>query len=47
MTSSYGRVTGLPDLFTEARELSVKTMIFDVEPLVAPGTAARNHLTRA
>ena len=30
------RVTGLADLFAEARELSVKTMIFDVEPLVAP-----------
>jgi hypothetical protein len=30
------RVTGLADLFAEARELSVRTMIFDVEPLVAP-----------
>jgi hypothetical protein len=36
VTSNYVRVTGLPDLFTEARELSAKTMIFDVEPLVAP-----------
>ena len=36
MTSNYVRVTGLADLFAEARELSVRTMIFDVEPLVAP-----------
>ena len=35
MTSNYVRVTGLADLFAEARELSVRTMIFDVEPLVA------------
>jgi hypothetical protein len=37
MTSNYVRVTELAGLFTEARELSVRTMIFDVEPLVAPG----------
>ncbi|MGA2827905.1 MAG: hypothetical protein ABSF03_17530 [Streptosporangiaceae bacterium] len=35
MTSNYVRVTGLADLFAEARELSVRSMIFDVEPLVA------------
>jgi predicted HAD superfamily phosphohydrolase YqeG len=36
MRGHYVRVTGLPDLFANARELSVKTMIFDIEPLVAP-----------
>jgi hypothetical protein len=35
VTSNYVRVTGLAGLFAEARELSVRTMIFDVEPLVA------------
>ena len=36
VASNYVRITGLADLFAEARELSVGTMIFDVEPLVAP-----------
>ena len=36
MTSNYVRVTGLAGVFAEARELSVRTMILDVEPLVAP-----------
>jgi hypothetical protein len=36
VTSDYVRVTELADLFAEARELSVETIIFDVEPLV-PG----------
>jgi hypothetical protein len=36
MTTEYLRVTGLADLFARARELSVSTMILDVEPLVAP-----------
>ena len=44
MTSSYVRVTGLADLFAEARELSVKTMIFDVEPLVAPWHGSQESL---
>ena len=44
MTSSYVRVTGLPDLFTGARELSAKTMIFDVEPLVAPWHGSQESL---
>ena len=44
MTSSYVRVRGLPDLFTEARELSAKTMIFDVEPLVAPWHGSQESL---
>jgi hypothetical protein len=44
MTSSYVRVTGLADLFAAARELSVRTMIFDVEPLVAPWRSSQESL---
>ena len=44
MTSNYVRVTGLADLFTEARELSVRTVIFDVEPLVAPWHGSQESL---
>ena len=44
MTSRYIRITGLADLFAEARELSVQTMIFDVEPLVAPWNGSRESL---
>jgi predicted HAD superfamily phosphohydrolase YqeG len=33
--SSYERLTGVDDLLVRATELSVQTMIFDVEPLVA------------
>jgi predicted HAD superfamily phosphohydrolase YqeG len=44
VTSSYVRVTGLADLFAEARELSVRTMIFDVEPLVAPWHGSQESL---
>ena len=34
MTSGYARVNTEADLFAKARELSVRTIIFDVEPLV-------------
>jgi hypothetical protein len=34
----------LADLFAEARELSVRTMIFDVEPLVAPWHGSQESL---
>ena len=44
MASNYVRVTGLADLFTEARKLSVRTMIFDVEPLVAPWHGSQESL---
>lgn len=44
MTSNYVRITGLPDLFAQARELSAKTMIFDVEPLVAPWHGSQESL---
>ena len=35
MTAGYANVTGLADLLTEARKLAVRTIIVDVEPLVA------------
>ena len=44
MKSNYVRVTGLAGLFAEARELSVKTMIFDVEPLVTPWHGSQESL---
>jgi predicted HAD superfamily phosphohydrolase YqeG len=44
VTSNYVRVTRLADLFAEARELSVRTMIFDVEPLVAPWHGSQESL---
>lgn len=44
MAGSYVRVTGPADLFAAARELSVKTMIFDVEPLVAPWHSSQESL---
>ena len=44
MAGNYVRVTGLADLFAEARELSVRTLIFDVEPLVAPWHGSQESL---
>ena len=44
VASDYVRVTGLAGLFAEARELSVRTMIFDVEPLVAPWNSSQEAL---
>ena len=44
MTRDYVRVTGLADLFAEARELSVKTVVFDVEPLVTPWQGSQESL---
>ena len=44
MTGNYVRVTGLAGLFAEARELSVRTVIFDVEPLVAPWHGSQESL---
>lgn len=44
MTADYIRVTGLADLFAKARDLSVRTMILDVEPLVAPWRSNQESL---
>jgi predicted HAD superfamily phosphohydrolase YqeG len=46
VTSGYERVTGLADLFARAGELAVKTMIFDIEPLVAPWNSSQQALDR-
>ena len=46
VTSNYVRVTGLADLFARARKLSVRTMILDVEPLVAPWHSSQESLGR-
>ncbi len=46
MTANYVRVTGMADLYARARELSVRTMIFDVEPLVAPWHGSQESLDR-
>jgi hypothetical protein len=44
VTGRYVRVTGLADLFAEARGLSARTMVFDVEPLVAPWHGSQESL---
>ena len=44
MTADYIRVTGPADLFAKARELLVRTMILDVEPLVAPWRSSQESL---
>jgi hypothetical protein len=44
VTSSYIRVTGSADLLAAARDLSVRTMIFDVEPLVASWHSSQESL---
>jgi predicted HAD superfamily phosphohydrolase YqeG len=44
VTSNYVRVTGLAELFARASELSVSTMIFDVEPLVTPWRGSQESL---
>jgi predicted HAD superfamily phosphohydrolase YqeG len=44
VTSNYVRVATPADLFAAARELAVRTMIFDVEPLVAPWNSNQESL---
>jgi predicted HAD superfamily phosphohydrolase YqeG len=44
VASDYIRITGLADLLAEAGELSVRTMIVDVEPLVAPWNGGQESL---
>jgi len=46
VTSGYVRVTQPADLFAEARRLSVRTMVIDVEPLVAPWDSGTDALDR-
>ena len=44
MAGDYVRITGLSDLLAKARELSLRTMIVDVEPLVAPWNSSQESL---
>jgi predicted HAD superfamily phosphohydrolase YqeG len=44
VTIDYVRVTGLADLFTKIRELSVRTVVLDVEPLVTPWRSSQESL---
>jgi predicted HAD superfamily phosphohydrolase YqeG len=44
VTSNYVHVATPADLFAAARELAIKTMIFDVEPLVAPWNSGQESL---
>lgn len=46
MSAAYERLTELRDVFARARELSVRTMIFDVEPLVAWWDSSQESLDR-
>jgi predicted HAD superfamily phosphohydrolase YqeG len=46
MRTSYEQFTELRDVLARARELSVRTMIFDVEPLVAWWDSGQESLDR-
>jgi predicted HAD superfamily phosphohydrolase YqeG len=46
MTAGYERLTELCSVLARARELSVRTMIFDVEPLVAWWDSGQESLDR-
>jgi hypothetical protein len=44
--SGYERVTSLAELFARVGELGLQTLIFDVEPLVAPWNGGQEGLDR-
>ena len=46
MTGAYERVTSLAELFARIRELAPATLIFDIEPLVAPWDGGQPALDR-
>ena len=46
MTGAYERVTSLAELFARAGELALATLIFDIEPLVAPWKGGQQGLDR-
>ena len=46
MTGAYERVTSLAELFARVRELALATLIFDIEPLVAPWDGGQQGLDR-
>jgi hypothetical protein len=46
MTGAYERVTSLAELFARVGELALATLIFDIEPLVAPWDGGQPGLDR-
>jgi predicted HAD superfamily phosphohydrolase YqeG len=46
VSGAYERVTSLAELFARVRELALATLIFDIEPLVAPWDGGRPGLDR-
>jgi hypothetical protein len=46
VTGAYERVTSLAELFARVGELALKTLIFDIEPLVAPWNGGQQGLDR-
>jgi hypothetical protein len=46
MTGAYERVTSLAELFARVGELALKTLVFDIEPLVAPWNGGQQGLDR-
>ncbi len=46
VTGAYERVTSLAELFARAGELALATLIFDIEPLVAPWKGGQPGLDR-
>lgn len=46
MTGAYERVTSVAELFARVRELALATLIFDIEPLVAPWDGGQQGLDR-
>ena len=46
MTGAYERVTSLAELFARVGELALATLVFDIEPLVAPWDGGQQGLDR-
>jgi hypothetical protein len=46
VTGAYERVTSLAELFARVGELALATLIFDIEPLVAPWNGGQQGLDR-
>ena len=46
MSGAYERVTSLAELFARVGELALATLIFDIEPLVAPWDSGQQGLDR-
>ncbi len=46
MTGHYERVTGLAEMFARVGQLALKTLVFDIEPLVAPWNSGQQALDR-